>query len=182
MNSVLSHVTIHKRRSLDMAIVTKGFELSITVADNGANESTLSWEMNPATTADFTAAQAGRDALMTDLAAITQSIIVGNRLTEVQYEDSVAYPVSGVENENKASVTYLITGTNEKGNLKIPAPVPDVFVAATGPSANVVNTASTQLINYTDNFRIVGQFMVSDGQFLQTVLKGKRISAKNNNG
>lgn len=165
-----------------MAIVTKGFELSITVADNGANESTLSWEMNPATTADFAAAQAGRDALITDLDAVTDSVIVGNRLTEVQYNDAVAYPVAGVENENKASVTYLIEDTNDKGNFKIPAPVIGLFVNPTGPSANIVNVQAAALIAYADNFRTTGQFLVSDGQNLQTILKGKRISAKNNNG
>jgi hypothetical protein len=165
-----------------MAIVTKGFELSISVADNGANVSTLSWEANTAVVTDFATAVTARDGLVTDLSAITDSIIIGTRLTEVQYEDSVAYPVAGVENENKASISYLITGTNEVGNLKIPAPVQDIFVSPTGPSANVVDVGDALVTAYTDNFRVTGGWAVSDGQSLQTVLKGKRISAKNNNG
>ena len=165
-----------------MAIVTKGFEVSISVADNGANVSTLTWEANTAVVTDFATAQAQRDLLVTDLDAVTNSIIVGTRLTEVQFEDSIAYPAAGVENEDKASVTYLIDGTNDKGNLKVPAPVIGIFVNPTGPSANVVDVADPLLVAYTDNFRVTGGWYISDGQSLITVLKGKRISAKNNNG
>lgn len=165
-----------------MALVTQGWELSITVADNGANNSTLSWEANVAVVTDLATAQAARDALVTDLLAISDSIIVGTRLSEVQYEDAVAYPAAGVENENKASITYLIQDTNEKGNLQIPAPKIGAFVNTSGPSANIVNVAAAIVTAYCDNFRTTGGWYVSDGQSLQTVLKGKRISAKNNNG
>lgn len=165
-----------------MAIVTQGFELSITLDDNGANSTTLSWQANSAVVTDFASAQTQRDALVTDLDAISNSVIVGTRLTEVQYNDSVAYPVAGVENEDKASITYLIQDTNKKGNLKIPAPVIGIFVNPTGPSANVVDVADALVIAYTDNFRTTGGWLVSDGESLQTVLKGKRVSAKNNNG
>jgi len=165
-----------------MAIVTQGFELSITVADNGANLSTLSWQANPAVVTDFATAQAQRDLLVADLVAITDSIVVSTRLTEVEYENAIVYPAAGVENENKASVTYLIDGTNKKGNIKIPAPKQTIFVNATGPSANIVDVADGLLVAYTDNFRDTGGWLVSDGESLITVLKGKRISAKNNNG
>lgn len=165
-----------------MAIVTKGFELSITVTDNGANTSTLSWEANTAVVTDFATAQAQRDALLADLVAITDSVVTGTRLSEVQYEDSIAFPPAGVENENKASISYLIQDTNETGNLKIPAPIIGIFVNPTGPSANIVNVGATELVNYTDNFRVTGGWYVSDGQHLQTVKAGKRISAKSNLG
>jgi len=165
-----------------MAIVTQGWELSISLVDNGANVTTLSWQANTAVVTDYATAQAARDALVTDLAAISDSVIVGTRLTEVEYNDSVAYPVAGVENENKASITYLIQGTNKKGNLQIPAPKIAIFVNPSGPSANVVNVQQALVTAYCDNFRTTGGWYVSDGESLQTILKGKRISAKNNNG
>lgn len=165
-----------------MAIVSAGFELSISLVDNGGNSTTLTWQANPAVVTDYATAQAQRDLLVTDLQAVSNSVIVGTRLAEVEYEDSVAYPVAGVENEDKASVTYLIQDTNKKGNLKIPAPVIGIFVNASGPSANVVDVADAALVAYTDNFRTTGGWLISDGESLQTVLKGKRISAKNNNG
>lgn len=165
-----------------MALVPKGFELSISLVDNGANTTTLSWEANTAVVTDFTIAQTQRDLLVADLVAITDAVISGTRLTEVEYEDSLAYPAAGVENENKASITYLIDGTTDKGNLQIPAPKIGVFVNPSGPSANVVDVGETIVTNYCDNFRVSGGWFVSDGQSLITVLKGKRISAKNNNG
>lgn len=165
-----------------MAIVTAGYELSVTLADNGANQSTLSWEANSAVVTDFTIAQTQRDNLVTDLLAISDCIFISSRLAEVQYNDSIAYPVAGVEIENKASITYLIDGTKDKGNLKVPAPNQDIFVNPTGPSANVVDVGDPLVTNYCDNFRVTGGWFVSDGQSLITVLKGKRISAKNNNG
>ena len=165
-----------------MALVTKGFELSISVADNGANISSMTWEANTAVITDLVTAQASRDSLVADLKALSDSIVVGTRLSEVQYEDAVAYPPAGIENENKASITYLIQGTNDKGNLQVPAPKIGAFVAPAGPSANIVNVAATIVTDYCDNFRTTGGWFVSDGQSLQTVLKGKRISAKNNNG
>jgi hypothetical protein len=103
-------------------------------------------------------------------------------LREITYNDSIAYPPAGIEAENKASITYLIEGTRDKGNIKIPAPVIGMFVAPTGQSANLVDVQDTDLNAYLDNFRSTGGWYVSDGQHLQTVLKGKRISAKNNNG
>jgi len=165
-----------------MAIQTKGFELSISVTDNGGNISTMSWECNTTNVTTFAEAQAARDALMADLAALTDSVITGNRLTEVQYEDNIVYPSAGVENENKLSMSYLISGTNEIGNLKVPAPKIGAFVAASGPSANVCNVGATIVTDYVANFGTGGDFFVSDGQSLGSLLRGKRVSAKNNNG
>lgn len=165
-----------------MAIQTAGFELSISVADNGANVSTLSWQANTAVVIDFDTAQAQRDLLVADLIAITDSVFVGSRLTEVQYEDTIVYPADGVENENKASITYLIDGTNKKGNIKIPAPKIAIFTAPTGPSANIVDILDGLVVGYMANFESTGGWFVSDGESVGTTLKGKRISAKNNNG
>lgn len=182
IKNVRLHVIVRKSKGIFMALTTEGFELSISVADNGANVSTLSWKANTAVVTDFASAQTQRAALVTDLDAITNGIIIGTRLTEVQYEDTIVYPAAGIENEDKASISYLIQGTNKVGNLKVPAPVIGAFVNTTGPSANVVNIAATVVTDYAANFMTTGGWFVSDGESLGTVLKGKRISAKNNNG
>lgn len=168
-----------------MALVSDGFEMSITVADHGDNRSTLSYEFDPATTADFAAALVGAAGIAADLQALTNSVVVGYRVQEVFIEDAIALPAAGVENEDKASVTFSIDGTNKKGNFKIPAPVSagatNIF-GVVGPAANQVNTSAATLQAYADNFRTAGQFLVSDGEKLDVILVGKRISAKNNNG
>lgn len=165
-----------------MALVNKGFELTVSLADNGANISTLRYEGNPTLMTDFATGLALAQGLITELEAITDSIVVGYRFSDVWFEDAIAYPPAGIENENKASISYLIDGTNEVGNIKIPAPVIGIFVAPAGPSANQVNVGDADLNAFLDNFRTTGGFLINDGQFLDVVLKGKRVSAKNNNG
>jgi hypothetical protein len=159
--------------------------MSVTLADHGDNRSTLRYQMDPANTADFTAALANAGALITDLDALTDAVIVGYKVEEEYYNDAIALPAGGVENEDKASVTFSIDGTNKKGNFKIPAPINTVgvvFVGTSGASANQVATTSTQIQNYADNFRTAGGFLISDGEKLNQVLVGKRISSKSNNG
>lgn len=168
-----------------MAIVSNGYWLTVTLADNGDNRSTLEFQGDPAILTDFATALTQSTNLITDLLAVTQSVLTGYNVAERFYNDDIALPAGLVENENKASVTYSIQDTNKKGNFKIPAPVPTVgvvFVGASGAAANQVQVNSTQIQAYADNFRTSGGFLISDGEKLNQVLVGKRISAKNNNG
>jgi len=164
-----------------MALASGGWWVYVTVADHGDNRSTLSYQCDPVLVVDGITAQAAAAAIVADLDALTNSIIVGYRVEEVYYNDSIALPADGIENENKASITYSIDGTNKKGNFKIPAPISTLF-GTTGGAANQVNTALAALQSYADNFRTAGEFVISDGEKLDVVLVGKRISAKNNNG
>lgn len=171
-----------------MALVTEGFEIMITVADNGNNRGTYTFICDPANVPDFATAQTARTSIRTAFDALTQAVIVGTRLTEVQYEDAIVYPASLVELENKASITYQILGQNKKGNLKIPAPIPTLFIGSAGNAANQVNVVEPLLTTYVGNFFSAGYFTISDGEKIAQdpngngVIVGKRISAKNNNG
>lgn len=168
-----------------MALVSNGWYGTVTLADHGDNRSTMKFQFDPATTADFAAALAAMANLVADLDAITDAEIVGYTVTEDFYENAIALPAAGVENEDKASVTYSIDGTKKKGNFKIPAPVSagaNNLFGTTGGAANQVNTSSTVLQAYADNFRTAGNFLISDGEKIDILLVGKRISAKNNNG
>lgn len=177
-------MSIHIRENF-MALVSTGYRLTVNIYDHGGNVSTLAWRYRSATTADFASALSGAVALIADLVTVTNGVIGGYNVTEVFEEDSFALPADGVENENKASITYSISGTSKKGNLKIPAPIgsgANNIFGITGAAANQVNLSATNLIAYTDNFRVVNQFEVSDGEALDVLLVGKRVSAKNNNG
>ena len=77
---------------------------------------------------------------------------------------------------------------HKKGNLKIPAPIPTLFVGSAGNSANQVNVVEPLLTAYMGNYFSSGYFTISDGDKVAQdpngngVIVGKRISAKNNNG
>lgn len=171
-----------------MTLVTEGFEVQISVVDNGNNRGTYTFICDPANVPDFATAQTARTSIRSAFDALTQAVVVGTRLTEVQYEDAIVYPTSLVELENKASITYQILGKNKKGNLKIPAPIPALFQGDAGDAANQVDVTAPLLTTYMGNFFTAGYFTISDGEKVAQspnsngVLKGKRISAKNNNG
>lgn len=172
--------SLDRKRQI-MALASAGWKVYVTLADHGDNRSTLSYQTDPATVVDGITAQAAASDIVADLDALTNAVIVGYRVEEIYYEDSIALPADGIENENKASVTYSIDGNNKKGNFKIPAPVSAIF-GTTGGAANQVNTAYAPLQAYADNFRTAGEFVISDGEKLDVLLVGKRVSAKNNNG
>lgn len=171
-----------------MALVTEGFEISVTLADNGNNRSTLTYICDPANVPDFATAQTARTSIIAALNGISQSVVVGSSLKEVQFEDAIVYPASGVENEDKASLTVQIEGQNKRANLKVPAPTPTIFVAASGEGANIVNNTNALVTTYLGNFLSAGYFTISDGEKIAGdpapagLLRGKRITAKNNNG
>lgn len=171
-----------------MALQTQGFEVILSLIDNSGNKVTKTYQCNPATVTDLTTAQAARAALIAAMANVSDMELVGTRLTEIQYEDAIVYPASLVEAENKASLTCQILGQNKKANLKIPAPNPNIFVGLSGSAANQIDVTDPALIAYVALFDSTGEFLVSDGEQIDTtvngsgIIVGKRISAKNNNG
>lgn len=168
-----------------MALVFKNWVMSVNLADHGGNISTLSYEFDPANVADYDAALVAGALLLVDLAVITNAEIEGYSVNSVFKEDAFALPPAGIENEDKASLTFQLDGINGKGNLKIPAPVSagafNLF-GVVGAAANQMVLTQAALVAYTDNFRAAGSFLISHGHKLVTLLVGKRISAKNKNG
>ncbi len=163
-----------------MAITSKGWELSVSLADNGANISTLQYKLR---SADATEAATDTAAVIAALDAITDSVISDYYTKEHFSEDAMAYPAVGVQNEDKASITCLLTtGGGKKANLKIPAPVIGIFTAASGGGANTVDMSDVDLTTYLDMFKSTGECYISDGEDLSAGISGKRISAKSNFG
>jgi len=163
-----------------MALVQTGFYMSVSLIDNGGNRSTLQYHMRDAT---YVLASASAPIVIAELQAVTDSVIESWSLQERFGEDSFAYPASGVENENKASITVQLAGAgNGKANIKIPAPKPAIFMDVTGPGANQVDVTDTDVLDYVALFQAAGKCYISDGETALQIVSGKRISAKNNNG
>lgn len=170
-----------------MALVSTGFEITASLTDNGGNVSTLTYICDPAVVTDYTEALTARALLATNLNSVTDSTIGKMTIKEVFEEDAFVYPPALVENENKASITVALVGKAQKGNIQIPAPIDGMFIGTAGPTHNVVNTGNASLATYVSMFHPTGPFFISDGDKIATtpnngMLKGKRISAKNNNG
>lgn len=163
-----------------MALVSNGYWLTVSLADNGANVSTKRYQL---TAADAATAATDVATILAALANVTDSVIVSYHYGLEYKEETVVYPAAGIENENKASITVLLdTGGGKKANHKIPAPKIGLFVAATGSSANIVDVSDTALTTYMAIFESGNQAYISDGETMASILSGKRISAKNNRG
>jgi len=171
-----------------MAIVTEGFEITVSVADNGGNVSTLTYVCDPVTVVDFATAQTAEISIRGALAAVTDSVVVGSSIKEKRYNNAIVLPATGVQNENKASVTLQIEGQNKKANMKIPAPKATLFNGTSGEAADQIDVTDALLTTYFGNFLPAGYFTLSDGEKVSTdpngngIIVGKRIHAKNNNG
>lgn len=172
-----------------MALVTKGFEITATIQDNGKGKSTLTFVCDPAVVTDFATAQTTRNTLMANLSNVIQGVITGNSIKEIQFEDNIVYPVSNIEIENKASISLALQSTNDKGNLQIPTVSPAIFNGLSGDSADQIDVTDPFLVAYVDMFRhTTGPFFirrtnkVADSPNGNGIIVGKRISAQNNNG
>lgn len=163
-----------------MALVTKGWWLRVSLADNGANVTTRRYELQAT---DATTAATDVAAIIAALNAVTDSVLLTYAYGEEFEEDTVVYPAAGIENENQASVTVLLTtGGGKKANFKIPAPVIGIFQAPSGKGANIVDILDADLVTYANLFASGGEAYISDGELLDSMQSGKRISAKSQNG
>ena len=169
-----------------MALVTGGFELNVTLLDNGLNTGTLSYKLTPA--ADFDEATTAAADILARLALVTQAEIKGYTVGERFIENALAVPVSNVHIENRAIVVCQINGDPlKKVSVVIPAPSPDIFSALSGDGANQINPLHTDLVNYIDIWRVTGALAtISDGEFiadgLSAIVRGYRTHRKSSYG
>lgn len=164
-----------------MALVSVGWEATITLYDKGSNPTTLKYELQAI---DYTTAIASALAVVTALLAITNAVAGGYRVSEVFGNDAFLLPVTG-EIENKASITAQLAGAGEgKANVKVPAPIDGIFVGAPGSGANynVVDVDDVTLIAYETVFKSGESAYLSDGQVITSFVNGKRVHAKSTRG
>lgn len=160
-----------------MAITSDGFKGSITLVDNGNNQSTLQYDL---VGADFAAALADMTAIVAALDPLTDAVVKTWTVGEKYSEKALTLPIGGVQVENVALVSVRITGHDDKyGQFRIPAPVAGLFSASSGDLANVVDPNDADLSTYGAIFGAGGHATISDGETIQGVsgqtTKGKRI-------
>lgn len=143
-----------------MALNSTGFFLTVTVADQGGNQATLRYDL---VAADFTAASTAAAGILTFLGAVSGAQVQSYRVGEAYAEDTDFFG-SG-EIENIAQITAKLTTDGKTANIKIPAPLDAIFVAASGPDYNVVDPSDTAVINYVSIWEAgTGYATLSDGE------------------
>ena len=167
-----------------MAFDAGNFGMNVTFIDSGSNTAPREYMMDDTVT-DYAGAEAAAVAAIPVIQATSDAPIASYRVFQVFSEAALVLPAT-VQVENTMSLTYqLVLAGNKKANLNVPAPKITMFVAATGPQSNVVNTnetTNTVLAAFTDLFQIGGKFTLSDGEKSSRILSGKRVHKKSSRG
>lgn len=168
-----------------MALVSRGYFLTVQVADQGNNKATLRYDLT-----SETMAEALTDSLtvVAALNGVTDAVVKGYNVGEKYEEDAFVYPGSKVEIENQALITAMIDIAGDKyTNVRIPAPPDAIFMGASGDQYNQVNPSNAALGTYLGLFvNTTGVCQISDNEYLKvpgiTTVKGKRIHRGSRNG
>lgn len=167
-----------------MAFEAANFGMSVTFIDSGANTAPREYMMDD-TVVDYDGAEAAALVMVPSVQALSDAPIASYRVFKAYNEAALVLPAT-VQIENTMSLTYqLVLAGNKKANLNVPAPKITMFVAATGPQSNIVNTnesTNTLLATFTDNFQGAGKFTMSDGEKTSRILSGKRVHKKSSRG
>ena len=163
-----------------MALVSNGFWLSVTLRDNGGNDTTRTYQLSAA---DATAAGADTVNILAALNAVTDAVIVSWFNYQRFVEDAFVYPASGVEIENLALLEFdLVDHPEKSATITIPAPAPGIFVSLSGGGANTVDLADAAVIAYAALFQTGGEVLISDGEVADTLVAGRRIHRASRRG
>ena len=166
-----------------MALVSAGWELSVTLVDSGNDTSTKRYALQSAT-----AAAAATDAatIIAALDAISTATIRSYSLGEKFEEDAFTFPTL-TEIENQAEIVVRLATLNKFATLYIPAPSASIFVAGSGDGFNIVDGTDTLVGNYLALFNSGAEAYLSDGEFITPTVanrfkSGKRIHKASKNG
>lgn len=152
-----------------------GWFLTVSLADQGGQISTLEYMLKAI---DYATAQASVTAILAQIGNVTQSSFSSYSLSQRYMEDSLAYP-GAAQNEIKATIIVNLTGGTKKATLNIPAPTNGLFVAATGPNSDVLDTLDADVIAYVALYAVGGSAYISDGEDADFVVRGRKTSRRN---
>lgn len=163
-----------------MAFISTGWRAHFDLMDNGGNRTSKTYEL---TAADAATAAADVATILANLTAVTDCEIVSYHFYESFEEDTVAYPAAGVQKENQALLIFdIVDNPLKKVTHAIPAPKQSIFIGATGPNANIVDTADADVVAYRQMFQAGNECYISDGEVAFTLVSGKRRHLRNSNG
>jgi len=151
-----------------------GYFLTLTAQDRNLDTVTKTYELRADNEAD--ALVAALD-IRAKYEAVSQTVVTGFHCGKRYWNDSIGIPAAG-EIQIKARVSYQLKDSPEKETLDIEAPNENIFVATTGKMNKVLDVGDPDVIAYTDLFREAGSCFISDGESLEYLLEGRKVSSK----
>jgi hypothetical protein len=152
----------------------KGF---LTAVDNGGETTTKYYDLVAANAADAVTAMG---TVLSAFQAVSDCVVKSYGVTQTLVNDALTLPAITVQIENQAVVTCGIEDQPLKfATIAIPSPKATLFVGSSGPLANEVDIAEAVLVTYAGLFSSGdGVATISDGEFLGTIISGKRVHRK----
>jgi len=153
-----------------------GWYVKFVLADKQGDNTILTFALRAA---DYATAVTAAATVLAALGPVTRSTMIAQSIQHWSDEDTNFLPATESDASVKAVVSYKINGAAKRDSFEIPDPDPAVvFVAAEGPSANIVDISAAEVIAYGDLFKAANQCFISDGEDLEVLLKGKRTTRK----
>jgi len=151
-----------------------GYFVTVSIMDRNEDKATLTYELR---SADETEAIADTATIITNLLVVSQVVVLGYNIQKRYFNDAIIIPAAG-ELQIKARIAFRIEGSPEYETLDIPAPDEDIFLGLVGKNNKIVDTADLGVIAYTNMFKSVGIAFISDGEALEQVSEGKKVSSR----
>lgn len=151
-----------------------GYFVTVSVMDRNEDKAVLTYELRAA---DEAAALTQVATILTNLTTVSQVVVLGYNVQKRFFNDAIIIPAAG-ELQIKARIAFRIEGSPEYETLDIPAPDEDIFLGLNGKNNKIVNTANAGVVAYTNMFKAAGICFISDGESLEQVSEGKKVSSR----
>lgn len=167
------------------ALSTGTYMVQMTIEDEAGDSVTRAIEVpfdtNIATTTG------NIPAILDDWKAATAGQIVTASVTLYYIDDAPKTPVVGAEVEGQASISVSLNSTLPNGQpqpatISVPAPEIAMFVAASGPSKNVVDVSDLLVTGLVANYQAGGKATLANGKLAVNILSGKRVHRRSRKG
>lgn len=168
-----------------MAIVEKPvapWVLMLDLVDNGGSIHTKTYQLQ---STDAATAATDAAAIMAAYANVSDLAVRGYTIGHRYIENALTFPASGIEWENQAILSVRLASDPTKyATLTIEGVKPGVFVAASGPNAEVVDTGDAATNTYVGLFTSTSEAYLSDGELADASLafSGRRRHIKTRKG
>jgi hypothetical protein len=158
-----------------MALVSSGYGLTVSIIDNGGNETSVQYKLR---SGDHATAVTDSLAVIAALVAVSDGEISGYTISSNYAENALSFPATdAVQAEVSASMTTFVAGAgNKKANYRIPMPKAAIFTASIGKGANIVDTENADVLAFHALFGVGGKVYVSDGENAGGLYGGVRVT------
>ena len=151
-----------------------GYFATVTVMDTGEETATLTVSLR---SADEATAEIDMTTWITNFRLVSKCEVVGYNLQRRFVNNAIAVPAAA-QIQEKARVAYRLADTSKYETLDIPAPQPTIFMDVVGAASEIVDVTDTQLLNYTNLYKAAGIAFISDGEDLESISRGERVSTR----